>query len=269
MAPACRLANASAGASAAGIVASGGRCVARSARRGSRQAGGAARRGRSGSGGWPRLLQAGSGPSSQGRSSAAASRVATASSSMRRRAASTLRDGGVGPERDDRLQLGVEDHLAGEPVLADPPPARERHQQRPAEPSEGGGRSGGERRVAEHHAGASQRLCGHGLREPRPPGHRPAREGEAVLPVGRVAAVDGAGEQRGREPPRGAAPLLQDLIVERCEAQQGVELVAGAPVVPEHDGRRPARGAHRGRRRARCAPRPAIPAPGSTRTTAR
>ena len=132
------------GASAEGIAASGGRCVARSGRSGSRRAGGAARRGRSGSGGLPRVLLADSGPSSQGRSAAAASGPRRPVSARGRAQRHSWRRRRSATDRDDRLKLSVEDHLVGEPVLADPIPARYPHQQRLAEPSEGGSRHGGE-----------------------------------------------------------------------------------------------------------------------------
>src|SRR3954451_2227722 len=147
----------------------------------------------------------------------------------------TVDDGGVGIERDDRLKLGVEDHLVGEPVFTDPRAARASHQQRPAEPSERGSRGSGERRVLKQRAGAGERLRGHRLREPRPPGTRSAPEGEAVLPVGRAAAVDGASNQGGRQPTHTAPPLLRHPPVEYCEAQQRLKLVAGAGIGPERE----------------------------------
>ena len=141
---------------------------------------------------------------------------------------------GVLLQREDALQLGVEDDGVAEPVeLAPQALGQAAHETR--DEAVGGVRRVEQGRVTELARDARERLRGDGLRHPGRPGRLAAAERELVLPAERPSDRHGACDERARELRGLVETAGTDLVVEQREVAERVEDKAVAVEPPVED----------------------------------
>ena len=151
-----------------------------------------------------------------------------------RRGVGILEPLGVLEQREDRLELRVQDDLRVEAVEPDPRAARKGEKER-RHRGEGARGRRGEGRVLQQRRRTGEGLRRNGLRHARRPRRTSAREAELVLPDQAATVRYRPRDESLREQTRRVRVVARSVVVQRAEVRERMKLETESRKPPVHD----------------------------------